>query len=220
MTIFNYNFFMEESTRIKIFAGVSKRFFAYIVDLVILNSIFLGVFIALKILGYSYLDFWTIFLIIYLMYFTLGDSLILNGQTVGKRYLKIQLINISGRHISTGFAFLRTIFTSLIYFNYHFIFLIFEHLKVYLNDLFITILILFIESILLFGISIFLIFHPYYQGLHDVVFRTFVVAKDSYDKEKIESAFNYTRITASYFFLVILTTISILVGTILKIFWG
>lgn len=212
-----YNFLMEIPSRIKIFAGVTKRFLAFFVDVLILNIIFGVIFLILKFYGYAESNYWISFALIFILYFTLGDSIVFNGQTTGKKLLNIQLINLSGKPPEVQYTLGRSVYIAALYFNYHLIILMKDFLTPHIYDLCVVVFITFIISLLSFSTTVFMAFHPHYQGFHDVLFKSIVVIKDRFEVDHLESNYNITRLTASYFLTVVFTVASLILAIIIKL---
>ncbi|MEW5818907.1 MAG: RDD family protein [Cyanobacteriota bacterium] len=208
---------MQNSTIIKPFAGTATRLIAYILDLIILNIIFLVIYLLLKITGYSYIDYWLIFIIIYLFYFGLGDSILFNGQTIGKRARKIQVVTESGNPAGAGIALGRAFYVSLLYFNYNIINIITELLEPFHPGWFLFLSLSFTASFLLFSTTVFTAFNPFYQGMHDVITKTLVIKQGQYESENKDKYFNMSRIMAGYFVTVVLTLICVVISIVVKI---
>ena len=147
------------------------RIWALLIDTIILGIfgfilglIFKNFFISLggnaKIIGW----------IISLVYFTILNSKINNGQTFGKKIMNIQVADIYGNTISLKTSFIRTLVLTLPFFLNGF--------RIPGTNLFSVVTI--IQSIIIFtfgfGIIIFYIFNKQNrQSIHDIIAKTYVV---------------------------------------------
>jgi uncharacterized RDD family membrane protein YckC len=208
---------MEIPGTVKIFAGVTRRLFAYMIDLITLNVSFGILYIIFKLIHYNYSEMWIIFFIIYLFYFSISDSLLLKGQTAGKKLLSIQVTDLEGNYIQPTTAMARAIIPSLLYFSYTLISLIYEPVSQYIHPLATITIFVLLYAFMFFGTTIFMTFHPFHQGLHDIFAKSLVIVKGRFSKEQLTTRFNPSRLTASYFITVVLTVFCMVIALILKL---
>ena len=206
----------------KMFAGTVSRLMAYTIDLIILNVIFLLLFIILHFSGYSYIEPWLMFQVIFILYFAVFDSLLIKGQTPGKKKIGVQLVDFDGMPVNSVISLGRAFIISLVYFNYHYVILMYDLLKPNLLDFVVWIIISVILGLLYFGTTVFMAFHPYRQGIHDSLFKSIVINKDRFNKDrfnkdKMPDYFNYSRLFAGYFMTFIFVLIFVIIALLAKL---
>ena len=204
----------------KPFAGPTRRLFAYVIDLITLNISSFVLYQIFKAISIIQIEFWQLFFIIFCFYFGILDSIFLNGKSAGKKLLNIIIVDSSGQPISFTKAFIRALLVAVIYFHNEFKEIIFNLLSNHIPNLMISIIILFIFSVLISGTTIFMIFNPYYQGIHDVIFGSFVVIKGTFETEDINKHSNYSRIVAAYFLSILFIVLSIVCFLLYKVFFA
>lgn len=96
-------------------AGLGERILARLIDLAILGALFfLGLFsIAIATNSTSSNTLWIVLVIIYLVIFVFYDlafEVFMNGQSIGKRILKIKVISLDGSQPRVGQYILRWLF--------------------------------------------------------------------------------------------------------------
>lgn len=205
---------MEQKVLPKIFAGTGRRFIAFLFDLILLNIIFAGVYIAIWFFKYDYIDTWIICLILWLVYFSFSDSLLFKGQSFGKKKLNIELITEDGKSPASIKSFIRAFYLALLYFNFHIIGLFETYIKVFIPDYAFLALISGGISFLIFSTFIFGAFHPFKQTFYDSLTKTFVVSKGSFNEEELEKHFNISRLNAAYFLTFTLSGFCALAGLV------
>lgn len=85
---------------------ILPRIIAYIIDIIFLYYIY-------NFITLSFNDYFNLlFLIIYIIYFTLFDSKIGNGHTIGKKITSINVKNLSDKNLNIKDSFIRTILMS------------------------------------------------------------------------------------------------------------
>ncbi|SHE79927.1 RDD family protein [Chryseobacterium sp. OV279] len=152
-------------------SGFWTRIWALLIDSLILGIlgfilgfIFENIFISMgesaKFIGW----------VISLAYFSILNSKINNGQTLGKKFMKIQVTDIEGKTIDLKTSFIRTLILTTPFFLNGF--------KIPGSDAFSVINI--VQSIIIFasgiGIIVFYIFNKETrQSLHDILMKTYVV---------------------------------------------
>ena len=156
-----------------ILATRKRRFFAFLIDAFIialigklLGILFSDIFVQLgdygKIIGFA----------IVLLYFGIGNSKLLKGQTLGKKLLKIRVVNKASETISISKSFLRALpFAVFILLNGTQI----PETLIALSIIFITI----VFSIPIIEIYFFIANRHTLQSLHDLWSGTFVVSTKS-----------------------------------------
>lgn len=212
---------MQVPLKLSFLAGIVTKFKAYFVDLILLNILFLAVYIVLNLINYNYGEFWIIFAVIYLIYFTIGDSTITSGQTAGKHKFKIQVIGDNGKELDIIQALLRALYMTVFYFSFNFALLLVEFLNNYILDVISYAFVSFLFTIIICGVTIFLLFHPAYKGLHDVLLHSMVIRKGHYVEDYKEKYLvdnkELSKLTASYFLTVLLAFVIMVFVIMLKI---
>jgi uncharacterized RDD family membrane protein YckC len=109
-------------------------------------------------------------LIITVAYQTICNSNLLNGQTIGKYFMKIQVVDINGDTINLGKSFLRALILSLPYFTFNL------SIPGFSDTSFISIVKTFILLSIVIGVVVIYIFNRQTrQSLHDLIVGTYVV---------------------------------------------
>jgi uncharacterized RDD family membrane protein YckC len=91
-------------------ASIADRIVAYFLDLLVILFYFLAVRFGLfKWIGLS-TDWWIIFFILPILFYHLIFELLFNGQSPGKRMMKMRVFNEDGGHLSTGSCIIRWLF--------------------------------------------------------------------------------------------------------------
>jgi len=112
-------------------------------------------------------------LIITIAYQTFCNSKLLNGQTIGKRIMDIQVVDINGNTIDVGKSFLRAIILSFPYFTFN---LSIPGLS---DTSFVNIVKTVILFSILLGVVVIYIFNRQTrQSLHDLIIGTYVVTTE------------------------------------------
>lgn len=213
----DYNNVMEISVNKRIFAGIVRRLFAFVIDLVILNLVFLAIYILLTLIGYTYIDYWIIFAIIFFLYFTFGDSCVHNGQTFGKKRINIQLLDIDGKPTDTLATLKRSLITTMVYFGYNIITFLESFLNHYFDNFWIYIFITLIYSILITGTTVYTAFHPFKQSLADSLAKTIVIVKGTFVNTVFEVENKIVKLFACYFFSAAVILLCVLCVIIIKL---
>ncbi|MCC8425201.1 RDD family protein [Mucilaginibacter sp. UR6-11] len=95
-------------------AGLGERMLAWLIDFAIFFSIAVMCFVIAGSVGRSFRDIgWIAALIAYILLFVFYDlicEIFMNGQSIGKRSMKIKVISLDGGQASVGQYFLRWIF--------------------------------------------------------------------------------------------------------------
>lgn len=211
---------MEKTALPKIFAGSGRRFIAFFIDLIILNFCFAAIFTVTWLIKYDYVENWLIFFICWLIYFSLFDSKLFKGQTIGKKRLNIELINESGEHSSPLQAFVRGFYLAVLYFNFNLISIIEPYVFHNIPNYLILASLCGIISFLIFSTFIFSAFHPFHQTFYDALTKTFVVKKGTFNETELEKSFNISRLNAAYFLTFTLSGFCALAGFITGVISG
>jgi|GEM_PF-2887266 len=180
--------FSSENLKTKeknIFASKTQRVVAYIVDGIITGVIsFLLYSLISLILDVPSENSWICGYLIVLLYFVICEGIILNGQTLGKKFVNIKIINIKDTKINVFSSSGRFILLTLPYYNGYISDLIAKTVGITNTSIgglsYIVIIIL-----LFIGNFIFIFFHPQNRGLHDIIFHSAVIETNksiSFDK--------------------------------------
>lgn len=89
-------------------AGLGERIAARLIDLAIQGSVFLAAF-ALSLRAASMIPVLIFSIVIYTFYYLLAETL-MNGQSIGKKLMKIRVISLDGRQATFGQHFIRWLF--------------------------------------------------------------------------------------------------------------
>lgn len=184
----NINFMETISSISKLWTRIG----ALLIDLVILAGfgLLLGLVIPnflIRLGNYGLLFGWMIAIV----YQTLFDSKLLNGQTIGKKAVNIRVVNKNGNTISIGRSFLRSLILWTPYF-----FLKFPVPSIFTHPVLSFIKILFLSSILLGIVIIYMFNKGTRQSLHDLIVQTFVVRT-----ERDAVALQFPEATKSAFYI-------------------
>ena len=149
---------------------VIKRLLAFIIDYVIVSLINIIPYIAYTIdLEIQTHQTMTLNVVTGLLYFSILNSRLGNGQTFGKRLFKIRVINLNGQTVNISTAFIRSL-PIVLTINWYIV-----ALTLSLNDFPFR----FIAHgliIFAFGITYFTVIQPNRQGLHDIIVGTQVTS--------------------------------------------
>lgn len=105
-------------------------------------------------------------------YLTLGNSKICRGQTLGKKLLRIRVVDVRGKYLSLVKSLIRSIPVVLLMNGYDVMYFIFtDQSNLYLPG-FITL------TTILLGTIYFPVVNPHRQGLHDMLVLSHVIPKD------------------------------------------
>lgn len=167
------------------FTGFWVRLFAFLIDIFVLSI--LGAFLSLFFKDCFYKigeDGWWIGFIISGIYATLCYGKIGQGQTIGKRFLKLQIITSDGTILPYHRAFLRYLIIALVIYNQGIGSLLFGEIKPSTEfELFTDGYYIFI-FVIATGILVLLAFHSRKIGLHDLIVKTCVIKKVKFEYYK------------------------------------
>jgi uncharacterized RDD family membrane protein YckC len=192
-----------ESDLIKLNPIYSKfwnRVGAYIIDIIVLGvfGLILGLFLGdtfVQMGGQSML----IGFIIALVYFGLGNSKLFNGQTLGKRALKLQVVDANMYTLSISKSFLRALIYTVPYFflNYRLSgWSEFPILYMAKGIFFLTFLIL---------LPIHLILNtPTRQAIHDLISGTYVISLQAYPRQELSKSKSFPTLITGGLAIVLL----------------
>ena len=201
----------NEEKDVRIIAGFWKRLFAFIIDLVLL-----GIFG--MVLGAVFFDFLAelgpsgllIGFTIAFLYFGIQNSSICNGQTIGKRILKIKVVNKEHETISVQRSFGRFMILGPPYF------LNGAPLPMFFNEHYT--LTVFVGIIVFFGLAgiiyLYIFNRKTRQSLHDLIVGTYVIKLQAADKESLPSAWKGHLVTLGMIFIGIILIITIVLPNI------
>lgn len=215
-----YNSCMLPATQLRTFAGTGRRFLAFAIDVIFLNIVFGLLFLIFWLTKYDYSEPWMVYFVIFIVYFGIGDSVLFNGQTIGKHKLKIQLVDFSGKPTGAGFCLGRAFYVGLLYFNYHILTMLFNAMAGKIPDLITLSASTFVIAFIFFSLTVFTSFSPYYQGFHDVIFKSIIIHKNQFDPAQLESCFDLRKLFAGYFFTFVLTLIVTVIAVIVRLILG
>jgi len=155
-----------------VIAGFWRRLFAFVIDLILLG-------VAGSILGFFFFDAlaelgpWGRLLgfVIALLYFGLQDSRFCHGQTLGKRWMKVRVVDADSRCLDVGRAFLRSAVVCVPYFLNN---------AALPQHLVMSFLLGTIVSLLIFGVGLSLVYLYIFnrktrQSLQDLLVGSFVI---------------------------------------------
>ena len=129
---------------------------------------------------------WWIGAVITIVYFSVFQSKIGKGASVGYRIMRLEVIGENNEYLSIQKSLIRSFFLSVIYFGTDALGLIsqFPVWSLVLGDIFFAYVI---------ATTVFVVFHPLHRGLHDVLSGAFVVNKKPYDLLTIEEKHFFTH---------------------------
>lgn len=176
-----------ESDLIKLNPIYSKfwnRAGAYLIDIIVLGVLgfILGLFWGdafVQMGGQSML----IGCILALVYFGLGNSKLFNGQTLGKKTLKLQVINANMDTLSISKSFLRALIYTVPYFFLNYRLAGWSEFSI----LYMAKGIFFLTFLILLPIHL-LINTPTRQAIHDLIVGTYVINPEAYPRQKLNKS--------------------------------
>lgn len=167
-----------------IYSKLWNRVGAYLIDIILLGAVgfILGLFLGdtfVQLGGQSML----VGFIIAFIYFGIGNSSVFNGQTIGKRALKLKVVDTNLNTLSISKSILRALIYTVPYFflNYKLAgWSEFSILYMAKGIIFLTFLIL---------LPIHLILNtPTRQAIHDLIIGTYVVSLESYPRQELSKS--------------------------------
>ncbi len=171
----------------KVVVGFWFRLLADIIDAIILGVFgfllvipFKGIFYKLGENGLF------IGLFITFLYTGILQSHIGRGQSLAKKMLKIQVLNLDGTYLSLPKSFLRYSVIALIFYN-SWIWMALSSSFPFLNNIIIQSAFTYFIVFLFLGVTILVVFHPLKRGIHDLLAKSIVVRKEAFEVEKIDS---------------------------------
>ena len=169
----------------KVVVGFWLRLLSDIIDTIIL-AVF-GFLLAIPFKGFFYgLGENGLFLglIITFLYTGILQSHIGSGQSIAKKLLKIQVLNIDGSYLNLPKSFFRYSVIALIFYN-SWIWMALTSTAPVLNNTILQSTFTFFIVFLFLGVTVLLMFHPLKRGIHDLISGSIVVRKGSFDGAKI-----------------------------------
>lgn len=124
-------------------------------------------------------------LIITFLYTGILQSHIGEGQSIAKRILKIQVLNLDGSYQSLPKSFFRYSIIALIFYS-SWIYMALSSIFPFLNNKVLQSAFMFFIVFLFLGVTILVVFHPLKRGIHDLIAQSIVVRKGLFDSQKIE----------------------------------
>lgn len=171
----------------KVVVGFWLRLLSDIIDAILL-AVF-GFILAIPFKGFFYgLGENGLFLglIITFLYTGILQSHIGSGQSIAKKMLKIQVLNIDGSYLSLPKSFFRYSVIALIFYN-SWIWMALTSTAPVLNNTILQSLFSFFIVFLFLGVTVLLMFHPLKRGIHDLISGSVVIRKGSFDEAKISA---------------------------------
>jgi uncharacterized RDD family membrane protein YckC len=89
-------------------AGLGKRFLALLIDYLVISGVYIGLIITLPKVINSYIVL--VFLSIFLFFYNFLMEIFFNGQSIGKKALKIRVVKITGEGAGIFQYFIRALF--------------------------------------------------------------------------------------------------------------
>jgi uncharacterized RDD family membrane protein YckC len=123
-------------------------------------------------------------LLITFAYTGLLQSHIGQGQSLAKKALRIQVLNMDGTYQSLFKSFMRYAVIALIFYN-SWIYMALSSLFPFLNNEILQSGYTYFVIFLLLGVTILVAFHPLKRGIHDLLANSIVVRKGTFDPEKV-----------------------------------
>jgi len=131
-------------------------------------------------------------LLITFLYTGILQSNIGQGQSLAKKMLRIQVVNMDGTYLSLPKSFLRYSVIALIFYN-TWIWMALTSLFPFLNSIVLQAVFTYFVVFLFLGVTILLVFHPLKRGVHDLLANSMVVRKDMFDRDKVDSLNNKSK---------------------------
>lgn len=125
-------------------------------------------------------------LLITFLYTGILQSHIGEGQSLAKKILKIQVLNIDGTYLSLPKSFFRYSIIALIFYN-SWIWMALSSTFPFLNNIILQSVFTYFIVFLFLGVTILVAFHPLKRGVHDLLANSIVVRKGLFDQDKVES---------------------------------
>lgn len=178
--------------------GFWKRLLSDFIDVVILGVFgFLIAFVFKPLIFHLGENGLWIGLSITFLYTGILQSYIGQGQSLGKRILKIQVLRTDGSYLSLPRSFVRYAIIAFICYNSWIIMALSSVIPFLNNPVFMWIIPMSVIIVFL-GCSIFLALHPLKKGLQDILVDSIVVAKDSYSSEKLNELDSPAKVKRAY----------------------
>ena len=164
----------SESEKFK-YPGCFKKSIAFIIDQVIIVIVGIIIFLPLSdFIGAMRQYAWLPGYLIGALYFSVLESSLYKGQSIGKMVFSIKIVNISGELISPLASFGRYFLITLPLLNNEISNTIATTIGI-TNSYIGGTIFLAVVGILFSGNTLFMLFHPQKRGLHDIIFRTVVI---------------------------------------------
>lgn len=185
-------------SKIRLLAGPIKRLISFSVDMIILNLLFLIIYLIYTLGIHVELEFWKVNFVIFILYFTICDSYLMKGISFGKLLLRIGIQNVSGKALNITLSFIRSFLSATLYFIIPMSSLFLPILKDIFGEIFSVSLLSGLFSFLFSGYTLFMTFHPFNLGIHDVLCKSLVV-NTNYDCSNINyDDYNHSRMFVCY----------------------
>lgn len=160
-------------------ASVLKRIMANIIDLILsaIASVVL-LFPVSSLMIYLGSNDWIPYFVFTGIYFMVFESFLWKWQTPGRRLMNIKIETIKGEPLKPWISFLRYIFLCLPNYNGQISNLIARSIGITDTKIGGTVYLI-IVGLLFSGNTLFLLFHKHKRGLHDILFNTILLKKES-----------------------------------------
>lgn len=167
-----------------IYSKFWNRVGAYLIDIIILGAIgfILGLFLDDTFVQMGSQSMLVGFLIA-LIYFGIGNSSVFNGQTLGKRALKLQVVDANLETISVSESLLRALIFTIPYFFLNYKLAGWSEFSI----LYIAKGIIFLTFLILLPIHL-ILNTPTRQAIHDLIMGTYVLSLEAYPRQELSKS--------------------------------
>lgn len=151
-------------------AGVFRRLIAYVIDCLVIAIVGLLFFPFESLVEKLGTVDWLPIFALGIIYFTIFDSILFDGSSIGKKVMKIKLVGERGNTISPLRAAIRATLVSFPFYNQQ----IGQLFPANISNI-VGIFYVFLVVIIFVGISLFLASNPQKEGLQDLLTKTYVI---------------------------------------------
>jgi len=182
----------------KIVVGFWFRLLSDIIDALILGAFGFLIALPLKNVFYSMGENGLFLgLLITFLYTGFLQSHVGKGQSLAKKFLRIQVLSIDGSYLSLGKSFFRYSVIAMIFYN-AWIWTALTSILPFLNNFIFQSFYTYFIIFLFLGVAILMAFHPLKRGLHDLLANSFVIRKGLYDQGLVHSLTNRSKIKRAF----------------------
>ncbi|MBL7669038.1 MAG: RDD family protein [Bdellovibrionaceae bacterium] len=199
----------EEQVLEEVLAGFWRRLIADVIDKFALAGIGLGLSFIIEdwIIRLGTMSL-LVGLLILIIYYLFGQSRFANGQTLGKRVMRIQVLDLSGQFLSLSSSLSRCLLQSTGLFFGLYSGLVSAFAPTSIEEIAVVL----VDSLLVcIATSCWLpvLLHPLKRGLHDYVANSVVVRQDKYNSSVLQSKYESKRAKRAVLFTGIVAIIDV-----------